>query len=350
MKGSTNAMRGSADVVQSTSAIKILDATLQNSTDSQPGLMSAADHQQMTTDHATLSTTVSRVSTCESNIAGKHDLLTFDSTPTEGSNNPITSGGVYSAINNNGGIVVMESDAYVKEISFTNQPTLNITEFRETGHGNLNGDLIKSASVGIPMQLAFDYTKSNIIHIKGAQLSYYSTLDSATSGYFFYPDGNSSIKGIANVKTAVDSMIDALVGKQLFKPSDDIVSNSITAGTYKLNMYYRIPLRRRINTSNSTYYNTDAYFLYRNSVQYDSDDLAYASVMEYGPTVTVDEEGYITSVTNPKSSYTLDLALPKWSNEYISLLNTDPITVTFRIKLTSAPKLSLNNCKQIITL
>lgn len=63
MKGSTNAMRGSADVVQSTSSISILDTTIQNSTDSQPGLMSAADHQQMTADHATLSTTVSQMST-----------------------------------------------------------------------------------------------------------------------------------------------------------------------------------------------------------------------------------------------------------------------------------------------
>ena len=68
MKGSTNAMRGSADVVQSKSSISILDTTIQNSTDSQPGLMSAADHQQMTADHATLSTTVSRISTIESQI------------------------------------------------------------------------------------------------------------------------------------------------------------------------------------------------------------------------------------------------------------------------------------------
>ncbi|MGN0137069.1 MAG: hypothetical protein ACI381_00440 [Candidatus Methanomethylophilaceae archaeon] len=100
MKGSTNAMRGSADVVQSKSSISILDTTIQNSTDSQPGLMSAADHQQMTADHATLSTTVSRVSTCESDIAGKQNKLTFDAVPTEGSSNPVTSGGIYAVINN----------------------------------------------------------------------------------------------------------------------------------------------------------------------------------------------------------------------------------------------------------
>ena len=43
--------------------------------------------------------TASRLSTCESGLAGKQDLLTFDDAPTEGSSNPVTSGGVYTAIN-----------------------------------------------------------------------------------------------------------------------------------------------------------------------------------------------------------------------------------------------------------
>lgn len=47
-----------------------------------------------------MSTTVSRVSTCESSLNNKQDLLTFDSTPTMGSSNPVTSGGVYAVINN----------------------------------------------------------------------------------------------------------------------------------------------------------------------------------------------------------------------------------------------------------
>lgn len=33
-------------------------------------------------------------------IADKQDQLTFDSTPTSGSTNPVTSGGIYDAINN----------------------------------------------------------------------------------------------------------------------------------------------------------------------------------------------------------------------------------------------------------
>lgn len=72
MKGSTNATRGAADVVQNTSKIAVLDQDLQVATDSQPGIMSAADH-------ATLSTTVTRMSTCEGDISslksGKQDAI-----------------------------------------------------------------------------------------------------------------------------------------------------------------------------------------------------------------------------------------------------------------------------------
>lgn len=74
MKGSTNAMRGSADVVQNKSSISILDTIIQNSTDSQPGLMSAADH-------VTLSTTVSQMSTKQDAIT----VSTSEPTSSQGS-------------------------------------------------------------------------------------------------------------------------------------------------------------------------------------------------------------------------------------------------------------------------
>lgn len=105
MKGSTNATRGSADVVQNTSGVSVLDVALQNSTDSQPGLMSAADHSTLTT----LKTTV----------AGKQDKLTFDSTPTSGSTNPVTSGGVYSAINTKSYRGSFSGDGSTKEFTLT---------------------------------------------------------------------------------------------------------------------------------------------------------------------------------------------------------------------------------------
>lgn len=40
------------------------------------------------------------VSKIKALIAAKQDKLTFDNTPTSGSTNPVTSGGVYDAINN----------------------------------------------------------------------------------------------------------------------------------------------------------------------------------------------------------------------------------------------------------
>ena len=40
------------------------------------------------------------VSKIKALIAAKQDKLTFDNTPTSGSTNPLTSGGIYDAINN----------------------------------------------------------------------------------------------------------------------------------------------------------------------------------------------------------------------------------------------------------
>ena len=62
MKGITNAMKGAADVVQDDTKVSILGVDLQEATDSQPGLMSKADH-------ATLSTTPSPMCTCFSAVS-----------------------------------------------------------------------------------------------------------------------------------------------------------------------------------------------------------------------------------------------------------------------------------------
>ncbi len=62
MKGITNATSKATEVVQNTSKIEIGGTSLQVASDSQPGIMSAADH-------TTLSTTASRVGTCETDVA-----------------------------------------------------------------------------------------------------------------------------------------------------------------------------------------------------------------------------------------------------------------------------------------
>lgn len=65
------------NIVQSASGITINDTALQAATDSQTGLLTAADH---------------------ATFAGKQDALTFDDAPTSGSANPVKSGGVYTAL------------------------------------------------------------------------------------------------------------------------------------------------------------------------------------------------------------------------------------------------------------
>ncbi len=61
MKGITNATSKATEVVQNTSKIEIGGTSLQVASDSQPGIMSAADH-------TTLSTTATRIGTCEETV------------------------------------------------------------------------------------------------------------------------------------------------------------------------------------------------------------------------------------------------------------------------------------------
>ena len=84
------------------------------------------------------------VTSLQSTVAGKQDKLTFDSTPTSGSNNPVTSGGIYNAINGfvskSGttmtGILVAYSNS-----SYTTKQVRNITLSTSDPSGGSNGDI-----------------------------------------------------------------------------------------------------------------------------------------------------------------------------------------------------------------
>lgn len=97
MKGITNATKGAADVVQDDTKVSVLGVNLQEATDSQSGLMSKADH-------STLSTTATRVGTCENDISalqatvtGKQDKLTAGTNITISGNTISASGGTVTA-------------------------------------------------------------------------------------------------------------------------------------------------------------------------------------------------------------------------------------------------------------
>ena len=62
MKGITNATKGAADVVQDATKASVLGANIQEATDSQPGLISKADH-------TVLSTTGSRIEASNEGMA-----------------------------------------------------------------------------------------------------------------------------------------------------------------------------------------------------------------------------------------------------------------------------------------
>lgn len=68
MKGITNATKGAADVAQTTAKVEVLGATIQTSTDSQIGLMSAADHKR-------IGTCETNIATCNTNIAAKQSKI-----------------------------------------------------------------------------------------------------------------------------------------------------------------------------------------------------------------------------------------------------------------------------------
>lgn len=80
MKGSTNATRGPSDVAQNTSGVKIFDTSLQNATDSQPGIMSAADHKTLTDTKTKAEDTATKLSKTESRIStNEGDITTLKS-------------------------------------------------------------------------------------------------------------------------------------------------------------------------------------------------------------------------------------------------------------------------------
>ena len=126
MKGITNATKGAADVVQDDTKVSVLSVDLQEATDSQPGLMSKASHK-------ILSTTVTRVGTCEGDIsalqtgkadtstvttlqttvAGKQDKLTAGTNITISGNTISASGGSVTA---GEGISVSGSQVSLKSV------------------------------------------------------------------------------------------------------------------------------------------------------------------------------------------------------------------------------------------
>ena len=84
--------------------------------------------QEQTEQNTKISSNKTEIDSLKVDLAGKQNVLTFDSTPTAGSNNPVTSDGIKKAIDasaGGGGGGTGESDFVVKTL--TSSLSLNLT-------------------------------------------------------------------------------------------------------------------------------------------------------------------------------------------------------------------------------
>ena len=144
----------------------------------------------------------------QSAVSGKQDTLTFDSTPTAGSSNPVTSGGIKTAMN---GFARIACGSYVG-----------------TGtYGSAN-----------PCSLTFDFEPKLVIVAPSTVNLYVGTMVAVN------PDG------IAYCPSSAATSIQSLTwsGNTLSWYVNDVKKNGATSGTYETNEQYQL------NGSGKTYY------------------------------------------------------------------------------------------------
>lgn len=122
------------------------------------------------------------VSALQTTVSGKQDRLTFDDAPTQGSSNPVKSGGVYAALQN----VSVETDAV---------PTEGSTKAVQSGgvYAALQGKQNSLTFDSIPIQGSQNPVTSNGV---------YEALASAATGISVY-DSSSSSGGFLNTGKAL---------------------------------------------------------------------------------------------------------------------------------------------------
>lgn len=128
------------------------------------------------------STTIAQVSGLQTALDGKQATLTFDSTPTSGSSNPVTSGGIYTAISNVTNVAEGKTKSYVCDYANPNT-VLNSTadtitvpiednffqsvEGEDFGIGDLKiGDVIYVVDTNVPDRWVGSITSTNVVLYK----------------------------------------------------------------------------------------------------------------------------------------------------------------------------------------
>lgn len=158
--------------------------------------------------------------------SGKQDTLTFDASPTEDSTNPVTSGGVYTALGN-------KQDT----LTFDNSPTENST------------NPVKSGGVYSAIEDVQDYAEDNIsaiVNVYGSKnlniYQYYETTKSG-SGITFTDNGDGTITVSGTASADVDYVMHNYYSadKELRVSKGKYVLNGCPSGgsasTYFLQVY-----------------------------------------------------------------------------------------------------------------
>lgn len=141
------------------------------------------------------------VSTISTQVAGKQDKLTFDTTPTESSTNPVTSGGVYQSLSTK-----------QNALNFDASPTENSSNPVTSGgvYTSLGGkqDALTSSSVAsgtIAKAIGFD-SSNNLVQgeVSGggsSEKGFTVIWDGGGSIVFYKADGTTELSGSASGKT-----------------------------------------------------------------------------------------------------------------------------------------------------
>lgn len=149
------------NIVQNASGITINGTALQSATSGQKGLLTAADW---------------------ATFNGKQDELTFDNAPTSGSTNPVTSGGVYTALDGKvaketgkGLVETTKVAAYDAHLTDTENPH-SVTK-AQVGLGNVDNTSDANKPVSTAQQAALD----GKVSIDAGSFS----IGKDTNGYYF---------------------------------------------------------------------------------------------------------------------------------------------------------------------
>ena len=175
-----------------------------------------ASQSSLDTTNTNVTNLTTRVETAETNISGlqssKQNTLTFDSTPTSASTNPVTSGGIYTALQNYATTSALSSGLSGKQnsLTFDSSPTSASTNPVTSG-GIYTALQSYQPTSGMSSYLTTANASSTYQTQTG--MSNYLTTSNASSTYA--PINNASLTGVTTVNEVSEGVYNAGSGTNL---------------------------------------------------------------------------------------------------------------------------------------